>query len=150
VVREDRFSHAEPRPGSLDRNGLEVLSRAQCLELLGTVRLGRIGVSMRALPVVLPICFALLGEDVVFRSGNGTKLSAAVDRTIVAFEADQVDVEQAIGWSVCVTGVAATLHRPDDLAAVAALDLFQLVRGPASHVVRIRSDLVSGRKLRCG
>jgi nitroimidazol reductase NimA-like FMN-containing flavoprotein (pyridoxamine 5'-phosphate oxidase superfamily) len=97
VIPENRLSHAEPRPGALDRNGLEVLSHGQCLELLRTVRLGRIGVSMQALPVVMPVSFALLGDDVVFRSGTGTKLSAAVDRTIVAFEADQVDVEQGIG-----------------------------------------------------
>ena len=100
--------------------------------------------------MVLPISFALLGDDVVFRGGTGTKLSAAVDRTIVAFEADQVDVNEATGWSVCVTGVAATLHHPDDLAAVAALELLHLVRGPTSPVVRIRLDVVTGRRLRCG
>jgi nitroimidazol reductase NimA-like FMN-containing flavoprotein (pyridoxamine 5'-phosphate oxidase superfamily) len=147
VVSETPLFSAEPPPGGLDRNGLVVLSRDECLELLGTVRLGRVGLSMRALPVVMPVCFALLGDDIVFRSGTGTKLSAAVDHTIVAFEADQVDVDEASRWSVCVTGRASTLHRPDDLAAVAALDLAQFVRGPPSHVVRIWSDIVTGRRL---
>jgi hypothetical protein len=58
VAPEDRLSQAEPPLGALDRNGREVLSRGQRLELLRTVRLGRIGVSLRALPVVSPISFA--------------------------------------------------------------------------------------------
>jgi hypothetical protein len=144
------FERAEPHPGALDRNGLKVLAREECLALLGTVRLGRVGLCLRALPVVLPVAFGLLGEDVVFRSGTGTKLTAAVERTVVAFEADQVDFETASGWSVCVTGTASRLHRPDDLAAVAELDIPALVRGVASHVVRIHSDIVTGRSLPTG
>jgi nitroimidazol reductase NimA-like FMN-containing flavoprotein (pyridoxamine 5'-phosphate oxidase superfamily) len=139
------FERPEPRAGALDRNGLRVLAREECLALLGTVRLGRVGLCLQTLPAVLPVTFGLLGEDVVFRTGTGTKLTAAVAHSVVVFEADHADIELGTGWSVCVTGRAETLHRPDDLAAVAELDIPTLVRGVASHVVRIHSDIVTGR-----
>ena len=47
---EARVDDFEPPPGTLDRNGLEVLGRDECLALVGTVGVGRIGLSMRALP----------------------------------------------------------------------------------------------------
>ena len=138
----------DPPPGAIDRNGLEVLSRAECLALLRTVPVGRVGISMRALPVVLPVSFAVLGDDVVFRTGTGTKLGAAVDQAIVAFEADDVDFARGSGWSVCVTGRASEVYHPDELAAVAALEPAPLVRGSSAHVVRVRSDILTGRRLR--
>jgi hypothetical protein len=45
----------------IDRNGLEVLSRHECLRLLGTATLGRIGVTSDALPTVLPVNFRFDG-----------------------------------------------------------------------------------------
>ena len=43
----------------IDRNGLEVLDRDECLRLLGTATLGRVGITFGALPVVLPVNFRL-------------------------------------------------------------------------------------------
>src|SRR6187401_2874753 len=63
----------------IDRNGLEVLDRAECLRLLSTATLGRIGVQYGALPTVLPVNFVLDGCDIVIRTGRGTKLDAATD-----------------------------------------------------------------------
>ena len=39
---------------SIDPNGLEILDRAQCLALLSTTSIGRIGVSMDALQQSYP------------------------------------------------------------------------------------------------
>ena len=90
----------------------------------------------------------MLGDDVVFRTGTGSKFGAAVEQAIIVFEADEVDLTQRTGWSVCVTGRADEVRHPADLAAVAALQLVSLVKGPESRVVRIRSDIVTGRRLR--
>ena len=139
---------SDPPPGAVDRNGLEVLSREECLALLRTVPVGRVGISMRALPVVLPVSFAVLDDDVVFRTGTGSKLGAAVDHAIVAFEADDVDFARGTGWSVCVTGRASEVYHPDELAAVAALEPVPLVHGFSEHVVRVRADILTGRRLR--
>jgi nitroimidazol reductase NimA-like FMN-containing flavoprotein (pyridoxamine 5'-phosphate oxidase superfamily) len=46
----------------IDRNGLEVLDRDECLRLLATATLGRIGLTSQSLPTVLPVNFILEGE----------------------------------------------------------------------------------------
>jgi hypothetical protein len=68
----------------VDRNGLVVLDRQECLRLLGTATLGRIGITVRALPVILPVNFSLIGEQIICRTGPGTKLDAATRHAIVA------------------------------------------------------------------
>lgn len=131
-------------PPLIDRNGLEILSRADCLDLLGDSGLGRVAVTMNALPVVLPVCYAVLDEDVIIRTGTGTKLSAAVNHAVVTFEVDRLEGDDR--WSVSVTGVAAPVTRPDDLARVVGLSMPAGLRTLRPHFVRIRSDLVSGRR----
>ena len=72
----------------LDRNGLEVLDREESLRLLGTAALGRIAVTSAALPLVLPVNFRFDGRQVLIRTGAGTRLDAATDHAVVAFEVD--------------------------------------------------------------
>src|SRR4051812_18787454 len=92
------------------------LDRAECLRLLGRASIGRIGIHWNALPTVLPVTFALDGDSVVFRTGDGSKLAAAVAGAVVAFEADDIDPIYHEGWSVVVTGVAQRVTDPVDLA----------------------------------
>jgi nitroimidazol reductase NimA-like FMN-containing flavoprotein (pyridoxamine 5'-phosphate oxidase superfamily) len=131
----------------IDRNGMEVLSRRECLRLLQTAPLGRVAVTMSALPAVFPVNFALLDGDVVFETGSGTKLAAALRNAVVAFEVDHIEPISHTGWSVLVTGTACELFDPVDLARARRLPLTAWAPGEHSHFVRISSDLVSGRRL---
>ena len=72
---------------------LDVLSRRQCLDLLNKVRVGRLVFTEEALPAVQPVNFRLWHDDVVFRVAGGAKLSAATEKQVVAFEADELDAE---------------------------------------------------------
>ena len=76
----------------------------ECLALLATVPVGRVGVTMNALPVVLPVNFAVLDGDIVFRTVEGTRFHAAAAGTVVAFEVDSYDPDGASGWSVVGSG----------------------------------------------
>ena len=131
----------------LDRNGLEVLSRGECLRLLAESRVGRVVVTDRALPAAFPVNFALLEEDVVFLTTSGSKLEAAEGEEVMAFEADDIDPVRHAGWSVLVQGLASVISDPDDVARARALGLEPWA--PAAHFqfVRIRAELVSGRRL---
>ncbi len=80
----------------LDRNGLEVLDERECRTLLEGVSIGRVGLSIRAMPVVLPVNFALLPDAVVVCTSPGSKLEAACNQAIVAFQADGVDVNERL------------------------------------------------------
>jgi nitroimidazol reductase NimA-like FMN-containing flavoprotein (pyridoxamine 5'-phosphate oxidase superfamily) len=130
-----------------DRNGLEILDRAESLRLLGGAALGRIAVSISALPVILPVNFLLDGERILIRTGEGTKLDAAMRDAVVAFEVDHVDPFGHSGWSVCVTGRATELRDEVDLVRARKLPLPHWASNEVSHFVAVSLDLVSGRRL---
>ena len=131
----------------LDRNGLEVLSRRECLGLLAQSRVGRVVVTDRALPAAFPVNFALLEDDVVFLTTSGSKLEAAEGEEVMAFEADDIDPVAQSGWSVLVQGLACVISDPDELARARDLGLQPWAPGRRFQFVRIRSELVSGRRL---
>ena len=133
-----------------DRNGLEVLSREECLTLLETVPVGRIVVTISALPVILPVHFAVVDGTVVIRTSPGTKLATATRNTVVAFEADSVDADGEVGWSVAVTGTAASVSDPTERQALLKLPLPEWAGGTDSHFIRITPVVVSGRRLPAG
>jgi uncharacterized protein len=129
-----------------DRSGLEILDRQECLQLLATAHVGRIALSLAALPVVLPVNFALLDDDVLIRTTPGSKLDAATKNTVVAFEADRIDALNRTGWSVLVQGVASEITDRDERDRAAQIPLTPW-SGHDDHFVCVRSQLVSGRRL---
>jgi nitroimidazol reductase NimA-like FMN-containing flavoprotein (pyridoxamine 5'-phosphate oxidase superfamily) len=129
-----------------DRNGLEVLDRDACLELLSSATLGRIGVSAGALPVVLPVNFCLDAERIVLRTGEGTKLDAASRNAVVSFEVDEIDPLFHGGWSVVVTGIATPLESEPELAHARSLPLLPWA-APGERYVAISLEDVSGRRI---
>jgi nitroimidazol reductase NimA-like FMN-containing flavoprotein (pyridoxamine 5'-phosphate oxidase superfamily) len=132
----------------LDRNGFEVLGRDECFALLRTAVIGRIGLSMSALPVVLPVNFAVDGDRLVVRTAAGSKLDAALAGAVVAFEADHLDPATGEAWSVLVRGSSAVLTDPADIESLADLDLNAWVAERSDQWVMITTDLVSGRRTR--
>ena len=58
------------------RAGLEILHLGDCFGLLKSVPLGRVGFIAGGEVVILPVNFLVDGQDVVFRTGAGSKLSA--------------------------------------------------------------------------
>jgi nitroimidazol reductase NimA-like FMN-containing flavoprotein (pyridoxamine 5'-phosphate oxidase superfamily) len=131
-----------------DRNGLEILHRDECLRLLATAGVGRIAVTVRALPVILPVNFLLDGSRIVIRTTAGTKLHAASAGAVVAFEVDEVDRFDHSGWSVSITGMAKVVVDLADLARIERLPLARWAPSPSDCVIAVSTDLMSGRRLR--
>lgn len=131
----------------VDRNGLEVLSREDCLRLLATATLGRVGISSGALPSVLPVNFRFDGRQILIRTCPGTKLAAAVDNAVVAFEVDEIEPVAHAGWSVMVTGMAREVTDPRELATVQTPPLARWAPGDHHRVIAISTELVSGRRI---
>jgi len=134
----------------VDRNGLEVLDRAECLRLLARATLGRIGVSSGALPTVLPVNFWLDQDRILIRTGEGTRLDAAARNAVVAFEVDDFDTMCHAGWSVAVTGVAREVTDPDDLAALRTAPVARWACRGNGRLIAISTDMISGRRLAPG
>jgi len=131
----------------VDRNGLEVLSREDCLRLLATAVLGRVAVTSRALPTIVPVNFHFDGRQILIRTGRGTKLDAATRDAVVAFEADEVSNATHAGWSVVVTGIARELTDPEEVAAAVHPPLACWASGSDDRLVAISTDVVSGRRV---
>jgi nitroimidazol reductase NimA-like FMN-containing flavoprotein (pyridoxamine 5'-phosphate oxidase superfamily) len=129
-----------------DRNGLEILEKEECLGLLSRPAVGRIALSVGALPVVLPVNFVLFDGDILIRTAPGTKLQAAAANAVVAFEVDQVDPIGHTGWSVMVQGVASEITDDATVARARRAPLTPWAGADGCHL-RIACQIVSGRRL---
>ena len=132
---------------------LEALPRAESLRLLSTVSLGRLVFTHLALPAIRPVNHAVAGEQVIIRAYLGTAISAAVgDRsgTVVAYEADLIDPDSHLGWSVIIVGRAARLT--DQAEAARYRELLRPwvadgVADGADDIIAIQADMVDGFRL---
>jgi nitroimidazol reductase NimA-like FMN-containing flavoprotein (pyridoxamine 5'-phosphate oxidase superfamily) len=132
-----------------DRNGLEILGREECFNLLARPAVGRIALSMGALPVVLPVNFTLFEGDILIRTAPGTKLRAAAANAVVAFEVDDVDPVDHTGWSVMVQGVASEITDEATVERAHWAPLMPWARQNGCYL-RIACQVVSGRRLSGG
>ncbi|KPI10266.1 Pyridoxamine 5'-phosphate oxidase-related protein [Actinobacteria bacterium OV450] len=127
------------------------LDRAEALRLLATVSLGRIVFTQHALPAVRPVNHVVDGEDIVIRIHGGgalASLAAPADApgVVVAYEADVIDPDTHLGWSVVVTGYASPVTDADDADRYADL-VHPWVAQAMTGALRIRPDLVTGFRL---
>ena len=128
---------------------LHALREEVCWELLASRRLGRLAVVVDGAPQVFPVNYAPAGRRLLFRSGPGTKLDAALHAP-VAFEVDSYDEVGGAGWSVLLQGtVAAVADGPegDPLRAVA---VFPAPPGPRPLLLVFTPSAVSGRRFSWG
>jgi len=124
--------------------GLELLDEAECARLLEAGQVGRVGVTIAGLPVILPVNYVYVDGDVVFRTGSGSKLRAASSRAVIAFEIDAYDPDTREGWSVLAIGRASLVEDPSEQATY---HVAPWATGDRDAWVRMRPEMVSGRRL---
>ena len=134
---------APDEPGAL-----HALTRHQCYQLLRDQSVARFAYVARAgVPDIVPVNYALDGEDVLIRSGPGPKLQAAERRDIVAIEVDAIDPVRRTGWSVVVSGRAERLSLMEEQRLEERLAGTAWAAGPRRHVIRVRPTRITGRLL---
>ncbi|HYB88594.1 MAG TPA: pyridoxamine 5'-phosphate oxidase family protein [Streptosporangiaceae bacterium] len=130
-----------------DHAGLETLPFEVCLRLLASVPIGRVGFCADGEVVMLPVNHAVDGQDVVFRTAGGSKLTAAQEQNLVAFEADSYDVQTRSGWSILVTGRATVVYDEAEVSALNRLNLHPWATSVEHPFwIRIRPVSVTGRR----
>jgi nitroimidazol reductase NimA-like FMN-containing flavoprotein (pyridoxamine 5'-phosphate oxidase superfamily) len=127
-------------------DGIEILDEEECLQLVRGVRVGRVAVCQGGTVAVLPIAYVLVGREVFFFTGRGTKWEAALGQQSVTFEVDEFDVGTESGWSVMVVGRAVAASAVAR-ARAEALGLYPWAPGERHYLVRLRPDHISGRRL---
>jgi nitroimidazol reductase NimA-like FMN-containing flavoprotein (pyridoxamine 5'-phosphate oxidase superfamily) len=125
------------------------LDRAEALRLLGSVSLGRIVFTRQALPTVRPVHHLMDDGDIVIRTYEGAALTSQAQQdgstgVVVAYEADVIDPDTHLGWSVVVTGYARLVTDPGELARVRSLLRPWAPQQGMDHAVRIHPELVTG------
>lgn len=130
-----------------DGHALEDLPRSECLRLLASVRVGRIVYTSQALPAVAVVNFAVDEGGVVFRSDGSGNLEAATQHAVVAFEVDELDAATRSGWSVTIVGPADEVTDAGEIAGLHMLALDPWAPGGKEHFIRIKPELVSGRRI---
>jgi Pyridoxamine 5'-phosphate oxidase len=125
----------------------EPLSPGESMRLLGSVPMGRVAFSARALPAIRPALHLVDGNRVIIRADGAAPItSAARSGTVVAYEADALDPATRLGWSVVVVGAA---HRVTDAAEAASYRraLRPWETGTDDQVVAISADVITGFRL---
>ncbi len=125
------------------RRVLESLDESQCRALLAQCSLGRVGVKLGEDLVVLPVYFAIFEGDIIFATEPGTKLSAAVVKTKFAFEVDNANPP----WSVLVIGHGEEIRDRGRAEAARAYLAKDWPVHDGTHLVKIRTERVTGRRL---
>ncbi len=123
------------------------LDRRESLQLLASLPVGRLILTVGALATVRPMNFVLIDELIVLRTAAHTTVSRHVDRAIVAFEVDELDATTSSGWSVTVNGRATLVADPVDIARYQATPLTPWAPGEREQFVTISTELVEGRRI---
>jgi nitroimidazol reductase NimA-like FMN-containing flavoprotein (pyridoxamine 5'-phosphate oxidase superfamily) len=134
----------ESNPGG---GPIEILSEQQCLELLASHELGRVGLMLEDQPEIFPVNYSSDGLVVVFKTSRSTRLDRATEGRI-AFEIDGWDAKSGVGWSVMLKGVAqdvSTSHDPF-ASALRARPVRPLAPGERELWIAIYPSEVSGRR----
>jgi uncharacterized protein len=87
--------------------GVQQLTREQCVARLSRRNVGRVSVSMGALPVVVPVDYLVDDDSVIFRSPINRGLASACDGAVIAFQVDDFAslADTDARWSVHIVGV---------------------------------------------
>ncbi|QNE73396.1 pyridoxamine 5'-phosphate oxidase family protein [Streptomyces finlayi] len=152
MKNEARRRGAGDLRGAVAPRHLAQLDRAEALRLLGTVSLGRIVFTQHALPAIRPVNHVMDGDDIIVQLHDGATLASIVAPThaagvVVAYEADVIDPETHLGWSVVVTGYAHRVTDGDELASFSARLRPWVQRPAVNAALRIRPDLITGLQL---
>lgn len=130
-----------------DHAGLEVLHLGDCFRLLESVPVGRVGFFTNGEVVILPVNYLVDGQDVVFRSVDGTKLASLPSGHLVGFEADAYSVVTRTGWSVVISGFAEVVDSDEEIERLEALGLDSWGTPAQDRSwMRIRPMSITGRR----
>lgn len=128
---------------------LEELSFDECVLLLASSGIGRLGVVVDGTPEIFPVNHTVdtVTGCIVFPTNNRTKLQAALHWPNVSFEVDGLEADGRSGWSVMVVGRAELVEDLGEQVRAAAHRFVLWGTGPNTVWVRIVPERVTGRRI---
>ena len=132
---------------------LEELDEAECLRLIASGGIGRIGYSGRYGPTVMPVNYQLYEGTIVFRTTPDSTTDEDLRTGIanaeykVAFEIDDFNTAARTGWSVLIQGSAHHVESEAERASVAGAGVDPWPGGGRELFLRIMPSRVTGRRV---
>ena len=129
---------------------LRTLTKQECLDLLASVPIGRVALTLNALPIIFPVNYTLTDDSVIFGAMASSALSKAADGAVTAFQADSYDPENRTGWTVLAIGRALYIR---DAETLGQLELDEKLPEPwaigesAERYFQIDLSEVSGHRI---
>ncbi|OBB66610.1 pyridoxamine 5'-phosphate oxidase family protein [Mycobacterium sp. 852014-50255_SCH5639931] len=123
----------------------------EAMGLLASVDHGRVVFNERALPAIRLVNHVVDDGRIIVRTRLAAKVSTVVRSgadagAVVAYEADSLDPERRVGWTVAVTGWATTITDPQQLARYGRL-LHPWVNMTMDTMIAIRPEIISGIRI---
>ena len=119
----------------------------QCLDLLRRSQIGRVGLSLGAVPAIVPVRYEMHPDGIVVASSID-QVAKAMERAIVALQCDGFDEDERKRWTVLAVGPT---ERVDSEEAAAMAGGFRMTAQDAfwsaSHFFSLRPEVFSGRWL---
>jgi nitroimidazol reductase NimA-like FMN-containing flavoprotein (pyridoxamine 5'-phosphate oxidase superfamily) len=125
---------------------MDRLSEEECWELLGSSELARIAFAAAGDVEIFPVNAVVDRRTIVFCTAEGTKLAGAAVFHRVAVEADGLDPETGLAWSVVLKGDAEVLEDFNDIYAAQELPLHPWHPGFKDRFVRVKPRDIQGRR----
>lgn len=129
---------------------LEDVDPEGCSRLLSALNLGRLAVIDGGRPVIIVLNYALLGPDLVFRTGTDARLvrlTADGQSIDASFEVDSAFPAGRSGWSVIAAGTLGRESDPQRQAEARSL-VVAWAEGERDTVLRLRVEQLTGRRIR--
>lgn len=151
LEREAAGTHADHEGNAVQDRRTRQLDRYEAMRLLGAVSSGRMVFTQHALPAVRSAYHLVESDDIVVRLDDIAALGSLLTdpgapAVVVAYEADVIDPETRLGWSVVVIGYARLEGEAEGRNGYEGR-LTPWMGQAKNAVVRIRSDVVTGFRI---
>jgi uncharacterized protein len=125
------------------------LTRAECEQRLTEHHAGRVAWNRGDGPMVLPVSYEMHLGQISFRTSPYGDLSGLAEPTNVAFEIDEIDMDEGTGWSVLVRGRARAVTSSYTLSTLWKLQgVVPWVSGTRNLFISIEPHTISGRHVK--
>lgn len=121
------------------------MSPAQCRERIAAGGVGRIVWCSHGRPQIYPVNYAVVDDDIVFRTAPYTALGTQVVGQPVEFEVDELDHEGERGWSVVVQAEATAVTDPDEMMRLRRSAPQPWAEGQRNLLIRLHPQRMTGR-----
>ncbi len=152
-MSESMSGAAPQRPAGSGRRVLEDLDEAECLRLISPGGVGRLAFTGRFGPTVLPVNYRLFEGTIVFLTTQDSATDEDLRTGIahaeykVAFEMDEFDIADRVGWSVLVQGSVHHVDSPAEQETLRRAGVEAWPEGHREHFLRITPTRITGRRI---